>query len=107
MWLSVFSFQDERPLPADVVAADGATVRLAFRALDVEEEAHLVRTIFSRADAWLGHADVYRPDNPLRTVAAIAWHGLAGAARIAATAAPRRAPRAARPRAPVAVGSRS
>jgi cellulose synthase (UDP-forming) len=87
VWLSVFSFDDERPLPADVVAQEGVTARLRFPALGLEEEAHLVRTIFSRADAWLGWADELRRDNPLRTLASIAGHGLAGVGRALAVAA--------------------
>jgi cellulose synthase (UDP-forming) len=106
VWLSVFSFEEEHPLPAEVVEADAATVRLRFTVLSPEEEAHLVATIFSRADAWLGRSDGCGPDQPLLTVARIAWHGLAGVARIAASGW-RRSPRPARPaHAPAALGSR-
>jgi cellulose synthase (UDP-forming) len=84
VWLSVFSFDDERPLPAEVVAVEGAGVRLRFAPLALEEEAHLVRVIFSRADAWLRWAEPFERDRPLATFASIARHGVAGAGRAVA-----------------------
>jgi cellulose synthase (UDP-forming) len=84
VWLSIFSFQDELPLRAEVVAARGGTVRLRFARLGYEEEAHLVRTLFSRADAWLSWTEGHEEDRPLLTVARIAGRGLAGMGRAVA-----------------------
>ena len=97
VWLSVFSFDDEHPLPAEVIAEDRRGVRLRFTALSAEEEAHLVRTIFSRADAWLGWLEGRRRDRPLLTLARIARHGAAGVGRALALGL---RPRSAAPRPP-------
>jgi cellulose synthase (UDP-forming) len=86
VWLSVFSFDEEHPLPADVVAQDGGTVRLRFAPLSLSEEAHLVRTIFSRADAWLGRDAELERDRPLVTLGRIIRHGTAGVGRALALA---------------------
>ncbi|MFL5272862.1 MAG: UDP-forming cellulose synthase catalytic subunit, partial [Anaeromyxobacteraceae bacterium] len=84
VWVSLFSFDDERPLPAEVVVQDRGSLRLRFAPLAVAEEAHLVRAIFSRADAWLGWAEPFRRERPLRTLASIAQHGVTGAGRAVA-----------------------
>jgi cellulose synthase (UDP-forming) len=81
VWLSLFSFDDERPLPAEVVEHDGASVRVRFVALGLEEEAHLVRVLFSRADAWIGWTRGHTRDRPLRTLADIARRGAVGIGR--------------------------
>src|SRR6266568_2817184 len=104
VWLSVFTFDDEHPLPAEVVACDRDAVQLRFAALSAEEEAHLVRTIFSRADAWLGWMDARRRDRPFLTLARIARHGAVGVGRALALGL---APRSAAPRAPAAEPVRS
>jgi cellulose synthase (UDP-forming) len=100
VWLSVFSFDDEHPLPADVVAREGRAVRLRFASLTLEEEGHLVRVLFSRADAWLGWADALERDHPLVTLARIARHAAAGVGRLLLVAA---RPAAPAPRAPAAL----
>src|SRR5438477_3708458 len=81
VWLSLFSFGQEHPLPAEVVERDATTVRVRFTALALEQERHLVRTIFSRADAWLGWTRGQRRDRPLLTLASIARHGVLGVGR--------------------------
>ena len=86
VWLSIFSFGEEQPLPAEVIEHDGlATLRVRFVALDLAQETQLVRALFSRADAWLGPRESPsapdRADRPLRTLAGIARHGLAGLGR--------------------------
>jgi cellulose synthase (UDP-forming) len=83
VWVSIFSFGEERPLPAAVLGHDGASVRVRFVGLTLEEEAHLVRVLFSRADAWIGSRR-HRREHPLRTLAGIARHGAAGIARAVA-----------------------
>jgi cellulose synthase (UDP-forming) len=87
VWLSVFVFEEERPLPADVVACRAGAVRLRFVPLALEEEAHLVSVVFSRADAWLGWADALRRDRPVVTLGRIAAHGAVGLGRILAVVA--------------------
>ena len=72
VWLSIFSFGEERALSARVVECTGDVARVRFDPLSVDEEAHLVRAIFSRADAWLGWTRGHRRDRPLRTLASIA-----------------------------------
>jgi hypothetical protein len=52
-----------------------------FGELSLDEEAHLVRAIFSRADAWLSADARHRPDRPLRTLATIGRIGFAGVGR--------------------------
>jgi cellulose synthase (UDP-forming) len=84
VWLSMFSFDDERPLPAEIVEHDGRAVRVRFVGLDLEEEAHLVRVLFSRADAWIGWTRGHVRDRPLRTLAGIARRGAAGIGRAVA-----------------------
>jgi cellulose synthase (UDP-forming) len=74
--VSIFAAADEVPLPAEVVHHDGAHLRLRFCALGVEEESHLVRTIFSRADAWLGWSPPGR-DRPVRALFTIVARALA------------------------------
>jgi cellulose synthase (UDP-forming) len=81
VWLSLFSFGQEQPLPAYVVERTAKTVRVRFTALTLEQERHLVRTIFSRADAWLGWTRGHERDRPLLTLASIARHGLLGVGR--------------------------
>ena len=81
IWVSLFSFDAEQPLPARVLDAQGQTVRVRFARLTLEQEAHLVRAIFSRADAWLGWVEGHRRDRPLLTLASIARLGAIGVAR--------------------------
>jgi cellulose synthase (UDP-forming) len=100
VWLSLFSFGQEHPLPAEVVDRSAATVRVRFTALTLEQERHLIRTIFSRADAWLDWTRGHRRDRPLSTLASIARHGLVGVGRaLSLTVAPSRGvrPRELRP----------
>src|SRR5439155_620603 len=43
VWVSIFSFGEERPLPAAVLGYEGSSVRVRFLGLTLEEETHLVR----------------------------------------------------------------
>ena len=81
LWLSLFFFDEEQPLPAEVLESGGRSARVRFTALSLEQEAHLVRAIFSRADAWLGWSERHRRDRPLLTLLQIARHGVAGVGR--------------------------
>ena len=92
VWLSIFSATaEERALPAEVVEHGPSGVRIRFAPLALEEEAALVRTIFSRADAWLGWTHGQRQENPLRTLGQIAARGMTGFGRaIALTIRPRK-----------------
>ena len=81
VWVSIFSFGEERPLPAAVLGYEGSSVRVRFLGLTLEEETHLVRVLFSRADAWIGWTRGHRREHPLRTLAAIARHGAVGIGR--------------------------
>jgi len=81
VWVSVFSFEGERALPAEVLEVNGTAARVRFAPLSLEEEAHLVRAIFSRADAWLGWTDGHERDRPVLTLGRIARAGAAGVAR--------------------------
>lgn len=81
VWVSIFSFEGERALPAEVVECSAGAARLRFAALSLEEEAHLVRAIFSRADAWIGWTDGHLRDRPLLTLGRIARSGVAGVSR--------------------------
>src|SRR5205823_10826191 len=81
VWLSLFAFGEERALPATIVARANKSLRVQFGDLALDEEAHLVRAIFSRADAWIGWDAHLRHDRPLRTFASIARVGLAGVGR--------------------------
>jgi len=81
LWVSLFFFDEEQPLPAEVLEFGGRSVRVRFTALTLEQEAHLVRAIFSRADAWLGWSEGHRRDRPLLTLLQIARHGIAGVGR--------------------------
>ena len=91
VWLSLFSFGEEQPLPAEVVERSSRIVRVRFAPLALEQERHLVRTIFSRADAWLGWTNGHKRDRPLLTLASIARHGFVGVGRaVALTLAPPR-----------------
>jgi cellulose synthase (UDP-forming) len=91
VWLSLFSFGQEHPLPAEVVERHARTVRVRFNGLLLEQERHLVRSIFSRADAWLGWARGHKRDRPVLTLLSIARHGILGAGRaLSLTCVPRR-----------------
>ncbi|MFL5276877.1 MAG: UDP-forming cellulose synthase catalytic subunit [Myxococcales bacterium] len=81
VWLSIFAFGEERALPAIIVGRASKSVRVQFADLSLDEEAHLVRAIFSRADAWLSADARHRPDRPLRTLATIGRVGFAGVGR--------------------------
>jgi cellulose synthase (UDP-forming) len=81
VWLSLFTFGQEHPLPAEVVERNSRTVRIRFTALSLDQERHLVRSMFSRADAWLGWTRGHRRDRPLLTLASIARHGFLGVGR--------------------------
>jgi cellulose synthase (UDP-forming) len=93
-----------RALPAVVVEDEGRAVRIRFGALDLAEEAELVRVLFSRPDAWDGARAGLRRDRPLATLASIGRHGVAGVGRMlwlsarAAVGGPGRAPVPARSR---------
>ena len=91
LWLSLFFFDEEQPLPAEVLESGGRSARVRFTALSSEQEAHLVRAIFSRADAWLGWSEGHRRDRPLLTLLQIARHGIAGVGRALALPLRRRA----------------
>jgi cellulose synthase (UDP-forming) len=85
VWLSLFVFPGEQPLPAEVIDSDDdGAVHVRFVSLTLEQETHLVQAIFSRADAWLSAADGLRRDQPLVTLARIARLGAAGVLRAAA-----------------------
>jgi hypothetical protein len=74
-----------------VVERHARTVRVRFNGLLLEQERHLVRSIFSRADAWLGWARGHKRDRPVLTLLSIARHGIVGAGRaLSLTCAPRR-----------------
>lgn len=79
--LSVFSFGEEEPLPAEVAGSDAGLLRLRFAPLSLSQERTLVQAIFSRADAWLGWTDGHGRDRPLRTLGSIAGLGLRGIGR--------------------------
>ena len=81
VWLSIFSFADENPLPAEVVEHGDGTARLRFVGLNLAQERQLVQALFSRADAWIGWTDGHHTDKPLRTLARIARHGALGMGR--------------------------
>jgi cellulose synthase (UDP-forming) len=81
VWVSVFSYGEEQPLPAQVIEHEGGNVRVRFVALTLAQEAQLVQALFSRADAWLGWTDGHQRGRPLRTLASIARHGFAGLGR--------------------------
>jgi len=81
VWLSIFAFGEERALPAIIVARADKSLRVHFGDLALDEEAHLVRAIFSRADAWLGWDAQHHPDRPMRTLATIARVGFSGTCR--------------------------
>jgi len=95
VWLSLFAFGEERALPATIVARVNKSLRIQFGDLGLDEEAHLVRAIFSRADAWIGWDAKHRPDRPLRTLASITRVGFAGVGRALSLSL---RPRARRPR---------
>ncbi|MCK6550518.1 UDP-forming cellulose synthase catalytic subunit [Myxococcota bacterium] len=61
----------------EVLAREGATVRLRFGPLGPAEERALVRVLFSRADAWLPWRTPKGTDRPLTELARITGRGLA------------------------------
>ncbi len=73
--------EEEVPLPAEVVAHEAAGVRVRFVSLSVEEEGHLVRQLFSRADAWVGHDDA-PTRQPFRTFALLLARGAVAVFRL-------------------------
>jgi cellulose synthase (UDP-forming) len=84
VWLSLFCFDAEQPLPAEVLENGGRSLRVRFTPFTLEQEGHLIRAIFSRADAWLGWTDGHRRDRPLLTLASIAHRGFSGLGRAVA-----------------------
>jgi cellulose synthase (UDP-forming) len=74
--LSIFTAADELPLPAEVVDQHGAALRLRFARLSLEEEATLVQSIFSRADAWVHWGEGRAPDHPIASFQGLALRGL-------------------------------
>ena len=103
VWLSLFCFDAEQPLPAEVLEKDGRSVRVRFTPFTLEQESHLIRAVFSRADAWLDWADGHQRDRPLLTLASIAQRGFTGLGRALALSLrpPRRPALPARVPAPV------
>jgi cellulose synthase (UDP-forming) len=71
---------DRAPIAAEVALHDEGGVRVRFLPASLEEEARIVRAVFSRADAWLAWSDRPR-DRPLRALGAIARSGAVGLAR--------------------------
>jgi cellulose synthase (UDP-forming) len=92
VWVSLFEAGDELPLPAEVIAQDGATLRVTFTALSLEEEAALTRAIFSRANAWTAWHHGRASDRPLASLATIAGCATRGCVRVAASLLPRPTP---------------
>ncbi len=98
IWVSLFSFGEEQPLPAEVIDQEGGAVRVRFVALNLAQETQLVQALFSRADAWIGWTDGHRRDKPLRTLSSIARHGFAGMGRALSLSLRRSRPLAPNPR---------
>lgn len=80
--LSILGGDEEMPLPVEVVRQEGGSMRVRFFHLGIEGEAALVRSVFSRADAWLGWRDKGQRDKPIRSLGQILGSALAGAGRI-------------------------
>ena len=57
-------------VPAKVVKWEGEAVHLIFTPASLADEAAIVRTVFGRADAWLGW-DAFPLDRPLRALRAV------------------------------------
>jgi cellulose synthase (UDP-forming) len=85
IWVSLFSVGDEVPLDAEVVAHDGAALRVKFVDLSLAQESCLVQAIFSRANAWTRWRDGRAKDRPLLALATIARHALGGARGVLGT----------------------
>ena len=66
-------------LPATVVSAEGALLRVRFEDLTIAEQEVLTMVLYSRADSWLGWGESRESDNVLRSLGRIfqiSMHGL-------------------------------
>jgi cellulose synthase (UDP-forming) len=66
-------------LPASVVSAEGAVLRVRFENLTIAEQEVLTMVLYSRADSWLGWGESRESDDVLRSLSRIfqiSMHGL-------------------------------
>jgi cellulose synthase (UDP-forming) len=89
LWVSLLLDGREVAARARVISREGTLARVQFDDLALEDEALLVRAIFSRADAWVGWLPERRRDRPLRELLAVGRAALALPRRIFATRAAR------------------
>lgn len=80
--LSLLVNDEEYPLAAQLVRREDNLLRLRFEALTLEEEAWLVRVLFSRANAWTGWSEAQRQDHPLLAFPRFAGYGARALARM-------------------------
>jgi len=85
LWLSVFAAPEEVPLPVTVMGQEGRNLRTRFDPLSVDEEAALVRVLFSRADAWARWRDGRKRAHPLTSLRSIFVFGASNAAKAVAS----------------------
>ncbi len=82
--VGLFAGEREHALRGNVVAAAGATLRVSFGELPLDEEARLVEVLFGRPDAWLDWDRRRAPDHPLASFATVVATGLGAIGRVAA-----------------------
>jgi cellulose synthase (UDP-forming) len=80
--VSFFLGDTEASIPATVRFQKGNRVHVEFGALTLEQESAIVRTLYSRADAWVDWSDGATVDRPIRSWLEIIYYGLASLPRI-------------------------
>jgi len=79
---SFYLGDEEAAVPSTVRFHKGNRVHVEFGELTIEQESAIVRTIYSRADAWVDWNDNAAVDRPLRSWFEIMYYGLASLPRI-------------------------
>jgi len=80
--VSFYVADAESAIPAKVRFQKGNRVHVEFEKLTLEQESAIVRTIYSRADAWVNWNDGTVVDRPLRSWLEIIYYGLISLPRI-------------------------
>ena len=84
LFISLFLGDEEIPIPAHLVESWGGDLRVRFDEMSVDQEAGLIRALYSRADAWYGWNETIKRDRPLLSWSRVFRHALTGLPRLLA-----------------------
>ncbi len=80
----------EAGFSATVVSTNGATLRLAYERMSIEQEELMTLVLYSRADTWLARGEHREVDRPLRSLAHLVFLSVKGLGYALGTLIPRK-----------------